>query len=41
MLISVLGWKKCSGVDVSMDKMANFMIVMMLFPIFRTENAAK
>ena len=38
---SVLGLKKCSGVYVSMAKMTNFMIIMMLFPVFRTENAAK
>ena len=36
--ISVLGLEKSSGVDLSMAKMANFMINMLLFQVFRTEN---
>ena len=40
-LISVLGMVICSGVDVSTPKMANFMIKMLLFEAFRTEDIAK
>ena len=36
--ISVLELEKSSGVDVSMAKMADFMIEMLLFQVFRTEN---
>ena len=36
--ISVLRLEKSSGFDVSMAKIANFMINMLLFQVFRTEN---
>ena len=38
--VSVLGLEKCSGVDIYMAKIANFMIKMSLFQDFRTENTA-
>ena len=36
--ISFLGFEKCSVVDVSVAKMANFMIKSLLFQVFRSEH---